>query len=227
MNNTVIQQFVAGLKSRSDETRLQAAKDLRRYALFELQELSRDDLSRFLDEFDKHLTDMVTNGDISEKKGAVMALSKFQRRFRLLDCLICSNDFVVLQFAIKYLPYRLLSRLFAKQLNINVFSFQKMSSSGRFYRWFSFGEKKNALRRDAGFSLWSIDWLIALSVACWLDQWVVRLIDWLIDWLISALLIYSSPVDGNFFQNVSSYPKLSKKKSVSSPVERKIFLFSC
>ncbi|OQV15683.1 Target of rapamycin [Hypsibius exemplaris] len=75
MLSVVIQQFVSGLKSRSDETRFQASKELRRYALSELQELSRDDLSKFLDEFDKHLAEMVNSGDINEKKGAVMAIT--------------------------------------------------------------------------------------------------------------------------------------------------------
>ena len=76
MQSSVISQFVASLKSRSDETRLQTSRELRRYVTSELQEVSRDELQAFLDEFDRHLAEMVTSGDINEKKGAIVAIGK-------------------------------------------------------------------------------------------------------------------------------------------------------
>ncbi|GAV00928.1 TOR [Ramazzottius varieornatus] len=75
MHSSVISQFVASLKSRSDETRLQTSRELRRYVTSELQEVSRDELQAFLDEFDHHLSEMVSSGDINEKKGAIVAIA--------------------------------------------------------------------------------------------------------------------------------------------------------
>lgn len=72
----VIKQFVDGLKSRSDETRNQTIKDLRKYVSSELGEVSRGELQSFLDLFNSYLSDMVGGADINERKGAIIAIGE-------------------------------------------------------------------------------------------------------------------------------------------------------
>ncbi|KAK7065603.1 hypothetical protein SK128_010038 [Halocaridina rubra] len=68
-------QFVNGLKSRNEETRVKAACDLQRYVTTELREISLDELLSFLDEFNHHIFEMVSSNDINEKKGGIYAIS--------------------------------------------------------------------------------------------------------------------------------------------------------
>uniref|UniRef100_A0A0P4VNQ8 Serine/threonine-protein kinase TOR n=2 Tax=Scylla TaxID=6760 RepID=A0A0P4VNQ8_SCYOL len=74
MSNIKMNQFVAGLKSRQEETRVKAACDLQRYVTTELREVSVDALVAFLDAFNQHIFEMVTSNDINEKKGGIYAI---------------------------------------------------------------------------------------------------------------------------------------------------------
>ncbi|CAG7725809.1 unnamed protein product [Allacma fusca] len=71
---SVMTQFVQGLKSKNEETRLRAAKDLYHYVTTELREVSVEELTAFMDEFNHHIFDMVSSPDVSEKKGAILAI---------------------------------------------------------------------------------------------------------------------------------------------------------
>lgn len=72
-DNTVA-QFVQGLKSKSQN---KAAQELLLYVKTELREMSIDEQLAFLDEFNHHIFDMVSSADINEKRGGVLAISKF------------------------------------------------------------------------------------------------------------------------------------------------------
>ncbi len=69
-----MQQFISGLKSRNEETRAKAARDLHRYVSTELQEVSGDDLTEFMDSFNHQIFEMVSSQDVSEKKGGILAI---------------------------------------------------------------------------------------------------------------------------------------------------------
>jgi len=74
---SVVQQFVAGLKSRNEETRSATARDLKQYVSTELKEVLPDDVSTFMDEFNHQILEMVSSQDTSEKKGAILAIGNF------------------------------------------------------------------------------------------------------------------------------------------------------
>uniref|UniRef100_A0AAU7B991 Serine/threonine-protein kinase TOR n=1 Tax=Pyrrhocoris apterus TaxID=37000 RepID=A0AAU7B991_PYRAP len=67
-------QFVTGLKSKNAEVRSKAASDLFLYVKTELRELSTEEFSDFMDEFNKHMYDMVSSSDINENKGGLLAI---------------------------------------------------------------------------------------------------------------------------------------------------------
>ena len=69
-----MQQFVTGLKSRSDDTRSKAACDLNHYVTTELREVSVDDLTTFMDEFNHQIFEMVSSADVNERKGGILAI---------------------------------------------------------------------------------------------------------------------------------------------------------
>lgn len=68
MSNTLMQQYAKGLKSRSDETRKKAARDLLQYLRTELREVSAEEQASFMDEFNDHIFEMVSGSDVNEKK---------------------------------------------------------------------------------------------------------------------------------------------------------------
>lgn len=72
----MMQSLLAGLKSRSDEVRLQAAKDLQHYVSTELREASPEKHTSFMDDFNHHIFEMVSSSDANEKKGGIMAIGK-------------------------------------------------------------------------------------------------------------------------------------------------------
>lgn len=77
MSAAVVQQFVTGLKSRHKEIQNKAAQDLFMYVKTELREMPQENLVQFFDNFNHHITDMLNSADINEKKGGVLAISKF------------------------------------------------------------------------------------------------------------------------------------------------------
>lgn len=66
--------FVVGLKSRSEEVRSKTARDLHHYVTTELREMSVEDVTSFMDDFNHHIFEMVSSSDISEKKGGILAI---------------------------------------------------------------------------------------------------------------------------------------------------------
>lgn len=73
----MMQQRLNGLKSRSDESRLQAAKDLQHYVSTELREASAEQYTSFMDELNHHIFEMVSSSDANEKKGGIMAIGEY------------------------------------------------------------------------------------------------------------------------------------------------------
>ena len=71
-----MQQFVAGLKSRSEETRAKAARDLHHYVSTELREVSVEDLTSFMDDMNHQIYEMVSSADVSDKKGGILAIGE-------------------------------------------------------------------------------------------------------------------------------------------------------
>lgn len=72
-----MQQRLNGLKSRSDESRMQAAKDLQHYVSTELREASAEQYTSFMDELNHHIFEMVSSSDANEKKGGIMAIGEY------------------------------------------------------------------------------------------------------------------------------------------------------
>ena len=75
--SALMQQFVSGLKSRNDETRQKAARELHHYVSTELREVSVDDLTTFMDEFNHHIFEMVSSQDVNEKTGGILAIGVY------------------------------------------------------------------------------------------------------------------------------------------------------
>lgn len=67
-------QLIAGLKSKNEETRMKAANDLHHFVSTELREMPTDVVSNFVEEITLNVFEMVTNGDINEKKGGILAI---------------------------------------------------------------------------------------------------------------------------------------------------------
>ncbi|CAA9998750.1 unnamed protein product [Nesidiocoris tenuis] len=67
--------IAAQLKSRNEEKRNKAAQELYRYIKSELRDLSPEELTAFIDDFNNtHLYQMVSSNDINENKGGVLAI---------------------------------------------------------------------------------------------------------------------------------------------------------
>jgi len=108
---TLMQQFVSGLKSRNEETRAKAARDLNHYVTTELREVSVDDLTVFMDDFNHYIFEMVSSPDANEKKGGILAIvsligvdvgntsTRNSRFANYLRNLLPSNDTVVMEMA--------------------------------------------------------------------------------------------------------------------------------
>lgn len=75
-DNPVVTSFVQGLKSRTQQNK--TAQDLLLYVKTELREMPQEELLAFLDEFNHSIFDMISSADNSEKKGGVLAISKFR-----------------------------------------------------------------------------------------------------------------------------------------------------
>ncbi|XP_075220340.1 serine/threonine-protein kinase Tor [Lycorma delicatula] len=113
MSNTLMTQFVSGLKSRNPETRSKAARDLYFYVKTELREVSVEELASFMDEFNHHIFEMVSGSDVNEKKGGILAIvcligadvgninNRISRFANYLRNLLPSNDMGVMELAAK------------------------------------------------------------------------------------------------------------------------------
>jgi FKBP12-rapamycin complex-associated protein len=76
MSTLAMQQFVAGLKSRSADVRQKTARELSLYVKSELREATADEITSFLDEFNHHIFEMVSSNDPNEKKGGILAIGQ-------------------------------------------------------------------------------------------------------------------------------------------------------
>ncbi|XP_074653906.1 serine/threonine-protein kinase mTOR-like [Tubulanus polymorphus] len=106
-----MQQFVSGLKSRSEETRARAANKLNHYVSTELREMSLEDLTLFMDEMNHQIFEMVSSQDLNDRKGGILAIvsligvdvgnssTRISRFANYLRNLLPSNDTVVMEMA--------------------------------------------------------------------------------------------------------------------------------
>lgn len=72
MNTVLINQFVAGLKSRQPEIRARAAQELSLYVKSELREATPDEINGFMDDFNHHIFEMVSANDVSNQSNRVL-----------------------------------------------------------------------------------------------------------------------------------------------------------
>ncbi|XP_039949400.1 serine/threonine-protein kinase Tor [Bactrocera neohumeralis] len=111
----LVQQFVAGLKSRNRNVQNKAAQDLFMYVKTELREMSQEDLVAFFDDFNHQIFSMVNSADINDKKGAVLAIKclisgdvvntmkRISPYYNHLRTLLPSNDTTVMEIAARTL----------------------------------------------------------------------------------------------------------------------------
>ena len=67
-------QFVSGLKSRNEDTRIKNANDLYHFVSTELREMPLDEHTQFMDQFNHHIFEMVSSSDLSDRKGGILAI---------------------------------------------------------------------------------------------------------------------------------------------------------
>lgn len=112
MSGIMLQQFANGLRSRSEETRTKAAKDLQHYVTTELREVSQEDATSFYDELNHFIFEFVSSSDVSERKGGILAIvsligveggnaTRISRFANYLRNLLPSSDPVVMEMASK------------------------------------------------------------------------------------------------------------------------------
>ncbi|EMP41525.1 Serine/threonine-protein kinase mTOR [Chelonia mydas] len=109
---SILQQFASGLKSRNEEIRAKAAKDLQHYVTMELREMSQEESTRFYDQLNHHIFELVSSSDANERKGGILAIAsligveggnatRIGRFANYLRNLLPSNDPVVMEMASK------------------------------------------------------------------------------------------------------------------------------
>lgn len=74
--SATVLQFVTGLRSKNEETRARAARELRLHVSTELKEATGDELMAFMEEFNHHIFEMVTSPETSDKKGGLLAIGQ-------------------------------------------------------------------------------------------------------------------------------------------------------
>ena len=72
----VVQHLITRLKSRNEETRARAAKELNHYVMTELREVSTEDSATFMDDMNHQIFEMVSSADINERKGGILAIGE-------------------------------------------------------------------------------------------------------------------------------------------------------
>lgn len=66
----------AGLRSRSDEVRLKAARDLQRFVSTELRELPPERYSSSMDDINQSIYSLISSQEVHEKKGGILAIGE-------------------------------------------------------------------------------------------------------------------------------------------------------
>lgn len=69
-----IEVFATGLRSGNEDIRRKTVKDLQRYVNVELQEMSVEEISGFMEFFSKHIFEMISSSDVNDKKGGILAI---------------------------------------------------------------------------------------------------------------------------------------------------------
>ena len=69
----------AGLRSRVDEVRLKAARDLQRYVSTELRELPAERYSSSLDDINQTIYSLISSQEVHEKKGGILAIGEWSK----------------------------------------------------------------------------------------------------------------------------------------------------
>ena len=89
----VVQNLVAALRQRQDETRHKAARDLFNYVSVDLREIPADNLNAVLDYIIKHMLDSKAHvkGDASAKLGGVLAIVALINALDLVDVDLCTS----------------------------------------------------------------------------------------------------------------------------------------
>ena len=72
--------FIHGLKSRQDDVRLRAARDLHRFVSTELRELPTEDYGSVLDEINQSIFSLISSAEVHEKKGGILAIGEKEKR---------------------------------------------------------------------------------------------------------------------------------------------------
>ncbi|XP_072283025.1 serine/threonine-protein kinase mTOR isoform X8 [Pyxicephalus adspersus] len=109
---TMLQQFANGLRSRNEETRTKAAKELQHFVTTELREVSQEEATQFLDELNHFIFEFVSSSDVSERKGGILAIvsligveggnaTRISRFANYLRNLLPSSDPAVMEMASK------------------------------------------------------------------------------------------------------------------------------
>jgi FKBP12-rapamycin complex-associated protein len=108
----MLNEFVAGLKSRSDDVREKTAHQLQQYVDTELREMNSDQYAGFMNDLNHHIFEMVSGSEMHEKKGGVMAImslvgvdggssSKVNRFANYLRHVLPCGDTVAMEMAAK------------------------------------------------------------------------------------------------------------------------------
>ncbi|XP_053547426.1 serine/threonine-protein kinase mTOR isoform X7 [Bombina bombina] len=109
---TMLQQFANGLRSKSEDVRTKAAKDLQHYVTTELREVSQEEATQFYDELNHFIFEFVSSSDVSERKGGILAIvsligveggnaTRISRFANYLRNLLPSSDTAVMEMASK------------------------------------------------------------------------------------------------------------------------------
>ncbi|XP_075183475.1 serine/threonine-protein kinase mTOR [Anomaloglossus baeobatrachus] len=107
-----LQQLATGLRSKNEETRTKAAKDLQHYVTTELREVTPEEATQFYDELNHFIFEFVSSSDQNERKGGILAIvslmgveggnaTRISRFANYLRNLLPSSDPAVMEMASK------------------------------------------------------------------------------------------------------------------------------
>ena len=74
--DSAVSQFFTALKSRADDVRLKAARNLQKFVSTELRELPAEKYSSVLDEINQKIFGLMSSPELHEKKGGVLAIGE-------------------------------------------------------------------------------------------------------------------------------------------------------
>ncbi|CAG9773619.1 unnamed protein product [Ceutorhynchus assimilis] len=117
MSLDVLKQFVVSLKSKHEQIRTRAAKDLFIYLKNDLRDATSEEIAAFWDELYQHIYEMVSSNDANENKGGILAIVCFIRadvtnmttsrvtRFAYyLRNLLATSDVSIMELVAKTMP---------------------------------------------------------------------------------------------------------------------------